>query len=161
MTEPSRAELVAKLGRLGEFYRHRYVSRDQVPSLEEISPRERDVLVAALDEAARQLSAISALTEPPEPAFTCKARIGAGANDPQDCDWPICGCDPAADKVIAALEEMGALTEPPPAIEALAKIRDGKVVHVQGEATEMQDWTPGEASEIAATALLALGGDHG
>jgi hypothetical protein len=28
-----------------------------------------------------------------------------GANDPQDCDWPVCGCDPYADKVIAALDE--------------------------------------------------------
>jgi hypothetical protein len=37
-------------------------------------------------------------------AFTCKARQGA-TDPPQDCDWPNCGCDPYADKVLAALEE--------------------------------------------------------
>ena len=38
----------------------------------------------------------------------CAARNGGtGANDPQDCDWPVCGCDPHADKVIAALQESG------------------------------------------------------
>src|SRR5947209_12820951 len=39
-------------------------------------------------------------------AWQCKARsANTGANDPQDCDWPVCGCDPHADKVIEALEE--------------------------------------------------------
>ncbi len=33
---------------------------------------------------------------------------GVGGNDPQDCEWPVCGCDPYADKVIAALDEAGA-----------------------------------------------------
>jgi hypothetical protein len=36
-------------------------------------------------------------------AWTCKAR--RTADPPQDCTWPSCGCDPYADKVIAALEE--------------------------------------------------------
>lgn len=27
--------------------------------------------------------------------------------EPQDCDWPFCGCDPHADRVLAALEESG------------------------------------------------------
>jgi len=40
--------------------------------------------------------------------FKCKARsANMGANDPQDCDWPVCGCDPYADKVIEALSESG------------------------------------------------------
>lgn len=43
-----------------------------------------------------------------EPPFTCKARQGH-ADPPQDCDWPMCGCDPYADKVIAALQEAGKL----------------------------------------------------
>src|SRR6185312_10932188 len=30
-----------------------------------------------------------------------------GPNDLQDCDWPFCGCDPKADKVIEAIEESG------------------------------------------------------
>lgn len=40
--------------------------------------------------------------------FVCKARTAnVGASDPQDCDWPVCGCDPYADKVIAAIQESG------------------------------------------------------
>lgn len=43
-----------------------------------------------------------------QPAFKCKARsANMGANDPQECDWPMCECDPYADKVIAALQESG------------------------------------------------------
>jgi hypothetical protein len=39
---------------------------------------------------------------------SCKARsANVGANDPQDCDWPFCGCDPAADKVLETLQESG------------------------------------------------------
>lgn len=40
--------------------------------------------------------------------FKCKARQSS-VPDPQDCDWPVCGCDPYADKVIAALQESGKL----------------------------------------------------
>jgi hypothetical protein len=29
--------------------------------------------------------------------------------EPGDCDWPVCGCDPRANKVIEALQESGAL----------------------------------------------------
>lgn len=36
----------------------------------------------------------------------CKARAGSGA-DVQDCDWPWCGCDPVADRVLAAIQEQG------------------------------------------------------
>lgn len=39
--------------------------------------------------------------------WRCKASIAAGANDPQDCNWPLCGCDPHADKVIETLNEGG------------------------------------------------------
>lgn len=41
--------------------------------------------------------------------FECAARKQgtAGGNDPAECDWPMCGCDPYADKVIAALQESG------------------------------------------------------
>jgi hypothetical protein len=38
----------------------------------------------------------------------CAARHSdTGANDPQDCGWPFCGCDPKADAVISAIEESG------------------------------------------------------
>lgn len=37
---------------------------------------------------------------------TCKARsANIGANNPQDCNWPMCGCDAYADKVLEALQE--------------------------------------------------------
>lgn len=43
------------------------------------------------------------------PRYECKARMAgtAGGNDPQDCDWPRCGCDPYANKVIEGIEESG------------------------------------------------------
>lgn len=31
----------------------------------------------------------------------------AGGNYPADCGWPECGCDPAANKVMEAMEEAG------------------------------------------------------
>jgi len=43
-------------------------------------------------------------------SFQCKARHGGDPVEPQDCDWPHCGCDPAADKVLAALHEEGYLS---------------------------------------------------
>ena len=47
---------------------------------------------------------------PAQGTWKCKARAAnMGANDPQDCDWPVCGCDPHADKVIEALQESGKL----------------------------------------------------
>ncbi|MBM7046086.1 hypothetical protein [Rhizobium lusitanum] len=52
---------------------------------------------------------------PSDDAWTCAARKQGttGGNDPADCNWPMCGCDPYADKVIAALEESGALSASP------------------------------------------------
>lgn len=39
----------------------------------------------------------------------CAARKAGTPNGsyPQDCDWPFCGCDPKANKVIEAIEESG------------------------------------------------------
>ncbi len=39
----------------------------------------------------------------------CKASAAgtAGGNDPQDCDWPWCICDPVAGRVLAAISEQG------------------------------------------------------
>ena len=39
--------------------------------------------------------------------WACKARAQGtpGGIDPVDCDWPFCGCDPHADKVIEAIQE--------------------------------------------------------
>jgi hypothetical protein len=46
-------------------------------------------------------------------SFTCAARRQgtAGGNDPVDCDWPVCGCDDHAMKVIESLEESGHLVQ--------------------------------------------------
>jgi hypothetical protein len=43
----------------------------------------------------------------PAPVWKCKAQ--PTADPPQDCDWPTCGCDPYADKVVEALQESGKL----------------------------------------------------
>ncbi|WP_197682161.1 hypothetical protein [Methylobacterium aquaticum] len=51
-----------------------------------------------------------------KPSITgCAARRQgtAGGNAPADCDWPMCGCDPLADRVIAALMESGHLGDDP------------------------------------------------
>lgn len=42
--------------------------------------------------------------------WECAARKSV-LPEPADCDWPICGCDPYADKVIAALEEAGVMKD--------------------------------------------------
>lgn len=55
------------------------------------------------------------------PKWECAARKNATPN-PVDCNWPHCGCDPHADKVIAALEEEGALATQPPAADG--KLRE-------------------------------------
>jgi hypothetical protein len=46
-----------------------------------------------------------------EPTPTCKVRAVGKTDPPQDCDWPFCGCDPHADKVIAHLQECDMLRE--------------------------------------------------
>ncbi len=47
--------------------------------------------------------------ETKRPPWECAARKQgtAGGNEPADCDWPLCGCDPYANKVTAALDEAG------------------------------------------------------
>lgn len=49
--------------------------------------------------------AIEALLQPAT-THECKARKSA-CDPPQDCDWPFCGCDPVADRVIEAIEDSG------------------------------------------------------
>jgi hypothetical protein len=49
--------------------------------------------------------------------FNCAARPNGsfqtpGGGDPQECDWPTCGCDDYANRVVASLEEAGLLKEP-------------------------------------------------
>jgi hypothetical protein len=60
------------------------------------------------DEAADE---IERLRNPP---WSCSAskQGTAGGNDPADCNWPLCGCDPHAEKVINALAEAGYMRTP-------------------------------------------------
>lgn len=56
----------------------------------------------------------------PSNLWVCKARLGnPGANDPQDCNWPLCGCDPHADRVIEKLNEVNLYVVPGDAAEAM------------------------------------------
>jgi hypothetical protein len=48
----------------------------------------------------------SARSSAPVPSSICKARASA-SDPPQECDWPFCGCDPVADKVLDAIRESG------------------------------------------------------
>jgi hypothetical protein len=57
------------------------------------------------------IAAQAKLSLPTAAPWKCKAQ--PTADPPQDCDWPVCGCDPYADKVIAALEESGYLVRQP------------------------------------------------
>ena len=45
----------------------------------------------------------AALSASPVETWKCAARKQS-LPEPADCGWPTCGCDPYADKVIAALE---------------------------------------------------------
>jgi hypothetical protein len=45
-----------------------------------------------------------------QPRWTCKAK--RTADPPQDCNWPFCGCDPYANKVIDTIEESGIKVTP-------------------------------------------------
>lgn len=62
---------------------------------------------------------VLSLALPPEPEaktggaeWKCKARTSP-LPESQDCDWPQCGCDPHATRVIEALEEEGLLASAP------------------------------------------------
>jgi hypothetical protein len=53
--------------------------------------------------------------------WECAARRQgtAGGNDPADCDWPVCGCDPHASKVIEAIEDRGVIMATDRALEVV------------------------------------------
>ena len=108
------------------FLYARLIWRFTADHVREIEVRDEDQTVHPLrdivdfDRGLRQLANAARRAESLQPAldltkvaaggllFTCKARFAnTGANDPQECDWPFCGCDPAAEKVIEALQESG------------------------------------------------------
>lgn len=57
----------------------------------------------------------------------CKARR-CSTPEPQDCDWPFCGCDPHATKVIEALDECGMLKGKTDALDALPPVSEASPV---------------------------------
>lgn len=73
--------------------------------------------------------------------FKCKARNNA-LPEPQDCDWPGCGCDPYADKVIAALDEAGALRTPP--------LDGGAEIYAQLKISNKPDYWKGVSNGVRA-----------
>lgn len=73
----------------------------------------------------------------PEPkAWKCKAH--RSADPPQDCNWPLCGCDPYADKVIEALSESGAFIDGVKSAVA-AKLKVVDVTQLAQKARELVD----------------------
>lgn len=66
---------------------------------------------------------VAAALEAANGVLECAARRQgtAGGNDPVDCGWPVCGCDPHADKVIEALQESGVINAAPPAPSVAVK----------------------------------------
>lgn len=65
----------------------------------------------------------------------CKAQ--RTADPPQDCNWPMCGCDPEANDVFEALVESG-LTIVPEEVEKSARaLADHVRPHTQKHITEV------------------------
>lgn len=68
----------------------------------------------------RLMNRIERLTATSEASWTCSARKQS-LPEPADCDWPLCGCDPHADKVIEALNEGGFYVVPGEPNEAMMR----------------------------------------
>ena len=77
------------------------------------------VLVAEYEDVALE----AALSAAPVETWKCAARKQS-LPEPADCGWPTCGCDPHADKVIAALEEQGRAA--PVAQEPVASVNNDR-----------------------------------
>lgn len=70
------------------------------------------VPLGALRQLGRCYPALNRIINDPDfekPSWECSARKQGtpGGNDPADCDWPGCGCDPSANKVLEAIDEAG------------------------------------------------------
>ena len=70
----------------------------------------------------------------------CKAQ--PTADPPQDCDWPWCGCDPAADKVLEAIQENDCVILPASALRELFDL-------AQAHAMQMPERNPQRRMKIA------------
>jgi hypothetical protein len=67
-----------------------------------------------------QAGSVTAMPDAAAGRFECEARKST-LPEPQDCDWPFCGCDPYADKVISSLEESGVLSRRLPEMDRLLR----------------------------------------
>lgn len=59
-----------------------------------------------------------------EQAWKCAAMACSDPNGPQDCGWPMCGCDPYAEKVIEAISESGITPAPDPHDAEIERLRE-------------------------------------
>ncbi|EHK77735.1 hypothetical protein SM0020_12445 [Sinorhizobium meliloti CCNWSX0020] len=84
---------------------------------------EKDRVRGAIEAYKRQAFAFAISPTPPaaQISFECSARKQS-LPEPADCDWPFCGCDPYADKVIAAIEESGRMPAAQVTREALEAV---------------------------------------
>jgi len=61
-------------------------------------------------ESRRILDTVDALLRDERARAEWKCKANSTADPPQDCDYPFCGCDPNATKVIDTLQECGWLS---------------------------------------------------
>ena len=59
-------------------------------------------------------------------AWSCKVRAVGLTDPPQDCDWPFCGCDPYAAKVLEAVSESGYVAREQLVKELAAALEESK-----------------------------------
>jgi hypothetical protein len=101
----------------------------------------------------------NAISDVLQTAWQCTARKQGtpGGNDPADCDWPGCGCDPAANKILEAIDEAGfEITKKPDPVawdapynrsyepvETLAKVIYHAFAYDGPAGTTKPGWTPG------------------
>lgn len=88
--------------------------------------------------------------------WQCAARRSgtAGGNDPADCDWPHCGCDEHATKVLQSLEEEGL---DPDTVRAQALEEAVAACHqVAAGDGEESGWWAAEGAGQCAAAIRAL-----
>lgn len=87
---------------------------DHAPRLLHVTAPTFNAALEGLGAIAKRLrAALSGDSSAPETKWKCGAdRSGIGGNMPQDCDWPNCGCDETATKVIEALQEQGWMPVP-------------------------------------------------
>lgn len=89
------------------------------------------------------------MSDQPTAAWKCKARTSS-LPDPQDCDWPFCGCDPHAQSVLDSISESGMQIvgdrQPLPA-DVVALVIAGRAV---SELTQSSDLSSDDRADVDA-----------